>query len=872
MKIALARASLAASLCALSIAAWLYFPSIGGALDRERPLRVVVYDGSKSAVSRDVNGGSGLRSALTSEARTAREMHEDLCVIGFGAEVKRVFGPGSPDDFIARAAASDALRVRDDESRLASALDVARELFASRPRERSRLCLLVDRTYTGADPRPALERIRDDGVAIEWIEMPPASAPDAAIAALIAPETIEPGAPLSIACDVVLRRGSRTPSELEPRLHVRCVRPSGVLERDLLLDVPAAIANDEDGYASWRVRCDLERADPGRTLVEASVHVHGDVVPENDSASATITCGGAIVVGCVLGSDEQDRPPSWLAKIAASGGVQALPVRAADLAAELGSLDVLVTGDVPLASLPAQLIASFVERGGGWLSLAGFESWRAFLQPIDASVASDEHTLLDLLPLEPIAGDPRTRDVLFVIDGSGSMVGEPFERARAAIAPLIALASSRDRVGVAIFSASLGDTVPLFAPQSEARTSESLRAAEEKLASLVAPGGPTALFASLETIAQRRSSAQGDALVFVLSDGRDVSEPAPAVRARAIVEKLGATRTRLAVVAVGEDPDLDLLRALVPEGHSLIAERTLASAEALREVRALFEREISSERTREGTDLFVLPATAELARADGLGSDVLAAEIESVHPPWPATTRFVRVQKRENAAVLWTSRDGDPLLAVQRVGLGECAAIAFAIPEWAPAWSERADLLGPLVRALGRGKRALEPRVALRGDELEIDRLEPTTPPVLEASIFPADAASNRAPLARTLLCAPSSGSDPRTRRMGLLPRDLASDLDARDLRVEVRARGASAAAPALFDLALVADRAPEFVFPRQRLSRSETSERTDSEHEPADSARARTAVRPAAPRVLALGLALLALAALLGFFARRRA
>jgi hypothetical protein len=401
------------------------------------------------------------------------------------------------------------------------------------------------------------------------------------------------------------------------------------------------------------------------------------------------------------------------------------------------------------------------------------------------------------------------------------------------------------------------------------RTDAELRAAESKLASLAPPGGPTALLASLEDLAEQRAGARNEGLVVLFSDGRDASDPAPAARCREIVRRFAASRTRLCIVAVGEDPDLELLRALVPEGQHLLEERRLAEASAAHQIAELFEREIALERTRSGADLPVVAAAALPGGAGALGADVLAAQHAAAQLPWPTVARYVLARGSSGASLLWSSREGDPLLGLARRGRGECAALAFAIPEWASAWSERGDLLGPLVRDLGRGKPQRSLRLAQSDDEIEINGLALDAPALLEAWIFGADATEATGPLARILLAPPTAGADPRTRRTGTLPSAIADG--AGELRVEVRRSGASAAEPALLDAVLAPARAPEFRFPRKRVARAERGAEIAGPRAESRAAALERAPHAAAPALLAAGIALLAAAALLGFFARRR-
>jgi Mg-chelatase subunit ChlD len=896
MRNTVASACALASVCALALAAWLFVPrEPRGA---RPPLVLCIVDASKSMTARTSAWPAWIRSALENDVERARERGSDVCAIAFGAEVKRLFGPiaarelAPGDDSggplaratgalgLARATSAAALALRGDESRWKSALDVALEILDASPRTSVTVRMYVDGTYTGPDPAPSLAALRARGAAIEWVDPPVSTSPDAALASLDVPEQIEPGAPVSVACDVRVRPGATPLAALRAKLRMRCERPSGVLEREIALALPAGLVADEDGYFAWRVRADLGRAEAGLTRVSATADVASDALPENDAASGTFTCGDALVAGWVGAEDADLAAPEWLQNARSSGGIQIVTLRASELPPRLASLDVLVTGDVDFERLPSALVRDFVERGGGWLSIAGFTSWRCYLAA--GPIACARQDVTGLLPLEPKSGPARPRDVLFVLDASGSMVGEPFERAREAVGALLPLTRASDSVAVRSFSGTLGDAIVLLPSGPEHDSPSSLRAARETLAGLSAPGGPTALLRSLEEIAAARESATSDGLVLVFSDGRDVSDPDSKSRCRRIIERLAAARTALCVVATGEDPDRELLGALVPEGaggpgrRRLLEARSLADARAMSALRELFEREIASDRLREAEALRVLPAPVAAHGSSSLASEIAAAQSASDAAGWPSVRRFVLARAAEHADVLWTSSERDPLLAVQRVGLGASAACAFAIPDWAPEWTARADLLAPLLRALGRAHRARAVHARIVDGELALEGLGAGAPALLEASVFDADAAPGSPPLATLALAPRENAIDLAERRSDGAAPVLARAGGHASLRVEVRAPGRSPILPPmharkpLFELPLMLERAPEFRWPVLRIARASADEREVGARAPsADSSGTRA--HPAAPEVLAAGLALLAGSAILGFFTRRK-
>jgi hypothetical protein len=285
---------------------------------------------------------------------------------------------------------------------------------------------------------------------------------------------------------------------------------------------------------------------------------------------------------------------------------------------------------------------------------------------------------------------------------------------------------------------------------------------------------------------------------------------------------------------------------------------------------------------REGDSLAVLPAPGLLSpdAPSSLGSEVLRGMMPDLEFVRPALRRFLRSKAAPGAEVLWVSESGDPLLALERVGLGATAACPFALP---PAWLDRGarttdHLLLPLIRALASGRRGPGPTARIEGDELVLRNLPADAPGDLEARVFAADGATGDPPRLVLPLSPPIEGVDPRRERRARLaggvaealaslwdPRGLGYDT-ARTPRVEVRTVGGSCAGWPRVDLALAAPRGPEFVLPRPR---SPTPRRSRAEPARACPGASRSP-HPAAPWVLLSGMLLLAGAGFAGSFGRR--
>src|SRR5690606_26628015 len=105
----------------------------------------------------------------------------------------------------------------------------------------------------------------------------------------------------------------------------------------------------------------------------------------------------------------------------------------------------------------------------------------------DGDGRTDTHLLVTLTPPAATAAptERRPRDVIFVIDTSGSMAGPSIEQAKAALSLAIDRLAPGDRFNVIRFS---NETEALF-PGLRPWTADSLRAAQAAVARLEAEGG-----------------------------------------------------------------------------------------------------------------------------------------------------------------------------------------------------------------------------------------------------------------------------------------------------------------------------------------------------------------------------------------------
>ncbi|HEX6886411.1 MAG TPA: vWA domain-containing protein [Planctomycetota bacterium] len=652
-----------AALGLLAVAAWLLLPRTPDEGPARPPLVIALADASAS-VARPRGWLGWVRSELARSADEAAAAGAELAVLAFADGVATGFGPGPPERFRDALAGRDgppydpALALSRGATRLADAL-TAVELLSATPRPAVRLVLLGPATYTGPSPAGAWARLAAAGVACEVRTPPRAEESDLALLELALPARIEAGAPL-----VALVRGLFRPGT-EPvataRLVLEVEEDGPTRTRAHALALPA-------GGGAFELPLALGPAGFGRTLVRARAELEGDAWPENDQVAADTLAGGARVLGVVVRPELRPVAETWLAPSGRSAlaGLQFQFLLPEELPGALEDLAAVITFDLAPEALPAEALAPFVRRGGGWLALSGYGFLSGWIP------GETEGELARLLPCEPRVRESPPRDVVLLVDGSGSMEGQPFETVRAAALELVAAALPSDRVSLRFFTGRL-EPEHLLKRRSASRAADqqAARAAARDLLALRVPSGTTYLLAALSELA--RSAGEHETLALLLTDGWEREGlPDPLGSARALTAALRAARVRLVVIAVGA-PNLALLAALAEGPENVRAGDTLDA------LRAVFHRELSGSQLAEG-ELALRPAP----RAPGsLADEVLSAAAGQTLAP---LERHVRNRLRPGAEALWESEEGEPVLALMRAGLGRTAL--FASRPGAP-WASR---------------------------------------------------------------------------------------------------------------------------------------------------------------------------------------
>ncbi len=724
-----------AAACAFLLAAWLLVPRERGAGQEGGALRVCIVDASASARRTRPDWLAWTRRVLAEEAGIARASAASFAVISFAGGVAQSYPSGSPEgasaeEFLRRLAGQDGPPFdprdgagSDQRSRLAEALELAEGLTERSGPSRSAIVLVGAGRFDGRDPDPVLARLRSRGTDVELRPLPAPALADLGVRSIVLPAVVEAGAPLVARVGLFLTPGKARP--LAAALEFELEHAGERVRRVHALDLPG----ESDGFT---VTSELGPAGIGRTevRVRARLEPAGDPIPENDSASASTRASGALVIAVLAEEERLEGARAWLAPSSPLGlpGIQfvfSTPEALPELADEV---DALVTYDLAPRALPQALLEHFVRRGGGWLATSGWSFLEARIP------GPEESALAEILPLEPALPQRGPRDVVLVVDGSGSMEGAPFETVRAACPELVSLASPLDEVSLRFFTAGL--ELPVVLKSAEVAESEQQHLLQQLLA-LRVPRGDTEILSSLEELARERARSAArskrEALVLLLTDGREREAPDDTGRARArtLLDELARVRARLRVIAIGEDADLEFLSTLVPAGQEVLR------PDGIQELEAVFRREISDDLWKEGRPLEARAVPAVTGPLGSIVADVFAGE-ELELPP---LSRMVRNRVRPFAEVAWTDGAGDPLLAIARVALGRVALFG-SLPEadWAEGWSAPGPQWGALLRWLGRGPARREDRVHARLEGarviLETQRvaLGPTfDAPVLEA-------------------------------------------------------------------------------------------------------------------------------------------
>lgn len=745
------------------LAAWIGAPT-GGATgeDAPPPVRALLVDLSASVTRSRPAAAIDLVGQLEAQALAATRAGEDVLLITFATGATRRFGPGSAEDFLEalRGEGAGWLASPDGDlaSEVAAAAALARSVITAERRPTGRVVLMGDGRWTGADPGPLL--LSPAMGAFEWVEPRPATVSDVELVRLRAPARTEPGVSATVDVDLRAAAGPPVALQLGWRLFATSTetltrgtnREELVGEGRLELDGAALFGSDGAGRGVLAtVPLTLPALGEGSARVEVEVtgQEGGDAFPENDRGSASWRIGDPLRVLVVAGSDaiEDAGRLAGLFVGRAFEGIEFVPVELDGLERSLDGAkepDVVMTFGTGALPLPQAALARFVEGGGGYVHWAGW-----------SRMVADAGPLSRLLVLEPDVEPREPRDIVFLVDGSGSMKGARWVRAKAALGRLLPSVPPRDRFELRFFTQVLGSPRLTYSADPGAdprRTEDRRRDALRSLRDIEVPGGSTDITGSVAQLAARLEEAAADAgearpgLIVLLTDGVPTLTGEDPGRVRARLIDAGH---ELAVIQVGErrGGPTRTLRGLAGG-----AENVLRAGE-LEDVLGILQEAVQGTTLVEAAELRARgPAVPSLA-------DAVAAARASANLEAPLVVgRALPCRVVDGAAGIFELEPSDPegrrgaLAAIAHRGAGTVIGVGLPLVDadgsrWAPRLEDRLDWLAPLLRTAGA--RAAEARAA-RGPERALRAALEETPPkgIRLAVRGPVDSAGWRIPAA----------------------------------------------------------------------------------------------------------------------------
>jgi Ca-activated chloride channel homolog len=602
----------------------------------------------------------------------ARGAHETLALVSFAAEAR----------LVARGCQGDApALVRTD----AQATDIEGALLFAlaqfEPDAARRIVLFSDGIETRGSLARAGAALRAAGVPVLYVPAPASSARELGIAQLELPDAVKAGAPFAVRASIRATHAGRA--------RLRLLR-DGVLEPDGERTLELAAGENP---VTLRGLCRT----PGKVVYRLELTPEGpDRLVQNNAFERALRVLGK---PRVLYVERERAQASALRNLLAGAGFE-LDVRGPEGAprsrAELAAFDFFILSDVPRAALPersAELIAGFLEEGGGFLMAGGEQGFG-----LGGYRGSPFERILPVALERKEKHDEPTLALALVIDKSGSMNDEKIALAKEAARATASLLHEDDYLGVIGFDATPVHVVRMAAVQN--------RSAVERGIERLKAGGGTAIFPALDAAYADLSGVRARKKhVILLTDGQTRESGLDV-----LVQNMQLSDITLSTVGLGEDVSRGLLEELARLGHG----------------RAYF-----TDDPRHVPRLF-LHDTEAVARSAAIEADVTAypaaaadflkqVRIERAPPlrGYVATSR-----RAEPAQVVLETAAREPLLARMRVGLGWSLAFTSDLkPRWAAswfAWPDFSRLLAQLVREHMRAERGDELRIATRVEDEEL--------------------------------------------------------------------------------------------------------------------------------------------------------
>ena len=663
-----------------------------------RGLKVVLLDASMSVARGSLRHGRLVLRDLLDEANRAQEQGLEIAVLKFARDVEVLVPASEPTALAQRLLqpgrvplAFDFSRGRDQHTSLAHAMELALQLLQEEGRARGEVVLLGDGLATGADPRPGLTRVLAAGHHFRRRPVGGGARVNLSLLGMEGATRVPEGRQLEVR---LLLAGTGPLKSIEVPaqviLEVQDAEGTSVQKLEIPKDRWQGIAGSGSlgsGKLKQTLLATVGPLAPGTFRIEARCQAPGDLIAEDDSGVLTGVVGDGQVALLVAPRGGRMFDSDWVQTLADQGFIPHV-TGVSEFSPQLDSAALLVTLDLAPRQLNSPSLEAFLRAGGVWL-LMGEGSVMAGVHNQPTQSGLERH-----LPLIPARDEGGPRDVVLVVDGSGSMVGRPWQQVQAAVVQLGRGLLASDGLVLHVFTTRLPEPILSVAPGN----AEYLARALSALLDTHLPGGATDVAYALGQLVKARQVAERRSLCILITDGHSSQggRPSPSLR-----DDLTAVRGELAVIAVeggGRKADRVALGGLLRPGETLRVAEDLTGLDSLLEELVQGEREIGP---FESTQL-----AGELAPQMDLNPGTLRI-LNGFLERWssqasPALEGAWRAQANLGAQVLLRAPSGEPLLASKDVAQGQ--VLVFASTPWAPAASEweQHGLLGDLLGTLAR--------------------------------------------------------------------------------------------------------------------------------------------------------------------------
>jgi hypothetical protein len=529
---------------------------------------------------------------------------------------------------------TDASLLEPDKSDYASALAFADSL--PRHGEVRRRILLIGDGRENVGDMIATARGLAGSVLVEALPVGSQPAPDARIVSFTLPGVVASG---KIFNAEIFLTGS---APVSAKIFIKTQRGELLAETEAIIS-PAGV----------QINLPLTLREPGLIKVLAEVALAGDIIPANDLAeTATLVKSAPALLW--LGRN----PPSF-----APENITVIPP--GEITPDkLRKFSCLVLDDVSATDLPqgsGKAILDAVSAGVGLLAVGGKNSLGA--GGYDQAALPDT-PLADLLPVRMNPTDSLALAVL--LDSSGSMEenvsgGSKLSLAASAILALWEKLLPGDKASLLTFAEDSRVLLPLIDIEEKNDPAQVARL-REALFGLRARGG-TKLFGGLELALHELAFASARRKhLIVITDGDTMEKDADELL-RKFSQSFPAADTGISIIAVGDDPQKELLSALAALGKG----KPVWAHDRLLSLPEILDQSLREHR--------------EYLRADGAVGKIGRHEITrnfkaQDFPPLQNYLAVGPAYTKRGATVLLANRHDEPLAAAWRLGLGRVAVTA----------------------------------------------------------------------------------------------------------------------------------------------------------------------------------------------------